>query len=62
MKLASKNIPNLNDKHPAKERDDRLVELNKPLHRALKHAEYNLNDIQKTGAPHKTAKKVVAEI
>ena len=45
-----------------KERHDRLVELNKPLHRALKHAESNLNDVQKAGAPHKTAKKVVAEI
>jgi hypothetical protein len=62
VKLASKHIPNLNDKRPAKERHDRLVELNKPLHRALKHAESNLNDVQKAGAPHKTAKEVVAEI
>ena len=62
MKLASKHIPNLNDKRPAKERHDKLVELNKPLHRALRHAESNLNDFQKAGAPHKTAKKVVAEI
>ena len=62
VKLASKHIPNLNDKRPAKERHDRLVELNKPLHRALKHAESNLNDVQKAGAPQKTAKKVVAEI
>jgi hypothetical protein len=62
VKLASKYIPILNDKRPAKERHDRLVELNKPLHRALMHAEFNLNDVQKAGAPHKTAKKVVAEI
>ena len=45
VKLASKHILNL--KRPAKERHDRLVELNKPLHRALKHAESNLNDVQK---------------
>jgi len=62
VKLASKHIQNLNDKRPAKERHERLVEINKPLHRALTHAESNLNDIQKAGAPHKTAKKVVAEI
>jgi hypothetical protein len=62
VKLASKHIPNLNDKRPAKERHDKLVELNKPLHRALRHAESNLNNVQKVGAPHKTAKKVVAEI
>ena len=40
MKLASKHIPNLNDKRPAKER----------------------HDVQKAGAPHRTAKNVVAEI
>jgi hypothetical protein len=62
VKLASKHIPNLNDKRPAKERHDKLVELNKPLHRALRHAESNLNDVQKAGAPHKTAERVVAEI
>jgi hypothetical protein len=62
VKLASKHIPNLNDKRPAKERHDRFDELNMPLHRALKHAESNLNDVQKAGAPHKAAKKVVAEI
>ena len=62
MKLASKFIPNLNDKLPAKERRDRLVELKKPLHRALKHAKSDFNNVQKAGAPHKTAKKVVAEI
>jgi hypothetical protein len=62
VKLTSKHKPNLNDKRPAEERHDRLVELNKPLHRALKHAESNLKNVQKAGAPHKTAKKVVAEI
>ena len=63
VKLTSKHIPNLNDKRSsAKERHDRLVELNKTLHRAHKHAESNLDDVQKESAPHKTAKKVVAEI
>ena len=59
---SSKHIPKFNDKRPAKERHDRLVKLNKPLHRALKHAESTLIDVQKAGDPHKTAKKVVAEI
>ena len=61
MKLASKHNPNLNDKRPAKERHDKLVELNKPLHRALRHAESNLNDVQKA-VLHTRLPKVVAEI
>ena len=61
VKLASKHIPNLNDKRPAKERHDKLVELNKPLHRAFRHAESNLNDVQKAGAPHKTANSLSSQ-
>jgi hypothetical protein len=61
VKLASKHNPNLNDKRPAKERHDKLVELNKPLHRALRHAESNLNDVQKA-VLHTRLPKVVAEI
>ena len=59
VKLASKHIPNLNDKRPAKKRHDKLVELNKPLHSGTPSPTLTTS---RKRVLHKTAKKVVAEI